>query len=81
MDSPRADRDNQSPQDIPSTPAELTGNSLTRRGSTQAIQSYGLMPMLLGVAALVLVVVLLFSRDPAPNEPVEPRGQTQNAPK
>jgi len=81
MDSPRADRDNQPPQDIPSTPAELADNALTRRGSTQSIQSYGLMPMLLGVAALVLVVLLVFSRDPAPNEPVEPRSQTQNAPK
>lgn len=81
MESPRADRDDRSPEEIPSTPAELTGNALTRNGSTRSVQSFGLMPMLLGVAALVLVVLLLFSRDPAPNEPVEPRGQTQNAPK
>jgi len=81
MASPRTDRDEQRPEDVPSTPAEVTGNALTRRGSTQSIQSFGLMPMLLGVAALVLVVLLVFSRDPAPNEPVEPRGQTQNAPK
>ncbi len=81
MDSPRADRDDQTPEVVPSTPAELSGNAATRRGSTQAIQSYGLMPMLLGVAALVLLVLLVFGGDPAPNEPVEPRGQTKNAPK
>jgi hypothetical protein len=82
MGSPGTDRDEQRPENVvPSTPAELTGNALTRRGSSQAIQSYGLMPMLLGVAALVLVVMLLFGGDPAPNEPVEPRSQTKNAPK
>lgn len=81
MGSPGTDRDEQRPEVVPSTPAELSGNALTRSGSTQAVQSYGLMPMLLGVAALVLVVMLLFGGDPAPNEPVEPRGQTKNAPK
>ena len=56
------------------------GAMLARRRS-HATLLVAAQAMLLGVAALVLVVLLVFSRDPAPNEPVEPRGQTQNAPK
>ena len=82
MDPANADRDRRPPEEqVPSTPAEVTGTALTRRESTRAVQSFGLMPMLLGVAAVVALALLFFGRDPAPDAPVEPRTQTQSVPK
>lgn len=39
------------------------------------------MPLLLGVAAIVMVALLLFSGEPSPNQLPEPRSQTSAPPK
>ncbi len=77
MTPPRPDDGRLPPEDqIPSTPEEVAGNALTRRGGTKAVESLGLMPLLLGVAAVVVVALLVFGGEPSPTQLPEPRGQT-----
>lgn len=77
MAGPSPDRGHLPPDDqIPSTPEEVAGNALTRRGSTKAVESLGLMPLLLGVAAVLVVALLVFGGEPSPNQLPEPRSQT-----
>lgn len=80
MTSPRNERHDL--EQVVSTPEEVSDNALTTRRSPSAVESIGMMPLILGVAAVVLVALLVFGGDPAPNQLPEPRsGQTSTPPK
>lgn len=78
MTSPRNERDDLA--QIVSTPEDVSDNVLTTRRSASAEESIGMMPLILGAAAVALVALL--GGEPALNQLSEPRsGQTSTPPK
>jgi hypothetical protein len=67
-DLPREDQTTATPEDA----AERAAT----HGPAPAVKSLGLMPLLLGVAAIVVVALLMFSGEPSSNQHPEPRSQT-----
>jgi hypothetical protein len=67
-DRPRAEQITKTPEDA--------AESAAMHGSAPVVKSLGLMPLLLGVAAIVVVALLLFSGDPSPDQLPEPRSGT-----
>jgi hypothetical protein len=72
-DLPREDQITDTPEDAAERAAV--------HGPAPVVRSLGLMPLLLGLAALVMVALLLFGGEPSPNEHPEPRSQTSSPPK
>jgi len=50
-------------------------------GPAPVVRSLGLMPLLIGVAALAMAAFLLFSGEPSPDQFPEPRSGTSAPPK
>lgn len=74
MNSPRTDRD-RLPVEEPLRPEpDLTSGDLARRGreDLQASGSFGMLPLLLGVAAVVGLTLLIFTTDTPPNQGAQP---------
>jgi len=57
------------------TPEDAADRAATP-GPAPVVRSLGLMPLLLGVAAIVMVALLLFSGEPSPDQLPEPRSGT-----
>jgi hypothetical protein len=72
-DPPREDQMTETPEDA--------AENAAMHGPAPVVKSLGLMPLLLGVAAIVMVALLLFSGEPSPNEHPEPRSGTSAPPK
>ena len=72
-DLPREDQTTDTPEDAAERAAV--------HGPAPAVRSLGLMPLLLGVAALAMVALLLFSGEPSPDQLPEPRSRTSAPPK
>lgn len=72
-DLPREDQ-------LTDTPEDAAERAATP-GPAPAVRSLGLMPLLLGVAAVVMVALLLFGGEPSPNQLPEPRSGTSAPPK
>lgn len=72
-DLPREDQTTATPEDA--------AESAAVHGPAPAVKSLGLMPLLLGVAAVVVVALMLFSGEPSPNQLPEPRSGTSAPPK
>lgn len=81
MTSQRPGRDDLRREDqVTDTPEDAAENAAVH-GPAPVVKSLGLMPLLLGVAALAVVAFLLFGGQPSPNEHPEPRSQTSSPPK
>lgn len=72
-DLPREDQ-------LTDTPEDAAERAATP-GPAPVVRSLGLMPLLLGVAAIVMVALLLFSGEPSPEQLPEPRSGTSVPPK
>ena len=81
MTSPHPGRDDLPPDDQATATPEDAAERAATHGPAPAVKSLGLMPLLLGVAAIVTVAFLLFSGEPSPNQHPDPRSQTSSAPK
>ncbi len=76
MTSQRPGQDDLRREDpVTDTPEDAAENAAVH-GPAPVVKSLGLMPLLLGLAALVMVALLLFNGEPAPNEHPKPRSGT-----
>jgi hypothetical protein len=57
----------------PITPEDIAERAATKPPAP--VESFGLMPLLLGVVAVVMLALLVFG-EPAPNQHPQPRGQS-----
>ena len=81
MTSQRPGQDDLPREDQTTVTPEDAAESAATHGPAPAVKSLGLMPLLLGVAAIVVVALLLFSGEPSPNEHPAPRSGTSAPPK
>jgi len=81
MTSQRPGQDDLPREDQMTATPEDAAESAATHGPAPVVKSLGIMPLLLGVAAIVVVALMLFSGEPSPNQLPEPRSQTSAPPK
>ena len=81
MTSPYPGRDDLPPDDQTTDTPEGAAARAATSGPVPAVKSLGLMPLLLGLAALALVALLMFSGEPSPDQLPEPRSGMSGPPK
>lgn len=81
MTSQRPGQDDLPREDQTTATPEEAAESAATHGPAPAVKSLGIMPLLLGVAGIIVVALLLFSGEPSPNQLSEPRSQTSAPPK
>ena len=81
MTSQRPGQDDVPREDQVTDTPEGAAERAAVHGPAPAVRSLGLLPLLLGVAALAMVAFLLFSGEPSPDQLPEPRSGTSAPPK
>ena len=81
MTSQRPDQDDLPRKDQIAETPEYAAEHAAGHGPAPVVRSLGLMPLLLGVAAIVVVALLLFGGEPSPDQLPEPRSGTSAPPK
>lgn len=69
------------PREQTSETPEDAAEQAAVHGPAPVVRSLGLMPLLIGVAALAMVAFLLFGGEPSPDQLPEPRSGTSAPPK
>jgi hypothetical protein len=81
MTSQRPGQSDRPGEDPTTDTPEDAAQRAAMHGPAPVVRSLGLMPLLIGVAALAMAAFLLFSGEPSPDQLPEPRSGTSAPPK